>query len=98
MEAMLAMGFREAQCRIALAQTGGDVEAAVSYIMANLDQPDAFWEAAPPQQPPPLSAAAAAGAPQHGLGASAVQAALSQITLPAAVATDTAPATPAAVP
>lgn len=42
-----AMGFSEIQCTKALAESGGNAEAAANYIMSNIEQPESFWEMPP---------------------------------------------------
>ena len=44
MEALIMMGFPEHWCTRALAVSGGDVEAAATWIMEHIEEPEAFWD------------------------------------------------------
>merc|ERR1711871_1013709 len=50
MDLLMAMGFPDYQCTKALAETGGNAEAAANFIMSNMDQPHEWWFLAP--EPP----------------------------------------------
>ena len=43
LQQLTAMGFEQAKGEKALAVAGGNVQLAMEYILANLQQPDAFW-------------------------------------------------------
>ena len=53
------MGFPEQWCRKALGVTGGNVDAAANFVMANMDEPEAFWNDMPAEAPAGAGAAAA---------------------------------------